>query len=163
MKWNYIWNHWNSSFSFIELTKKWLDIDKEEFSMFLPVLANIGKIGRVVVPHFIFYKVLLRHWEMTLIVLTAKWNLYFIEIDKSIFNTGSNIVIRIIYRMPIFSVYFLIIVYLTYKILYITSINIVTSWETWILISWNLNTIEPRENYLMYYIAAMYSFDHETY
>ena len=68
--------------------------------MAIPVLTDIGKIGRVVVSHFIFYRVLLLHWDMTWNIFDSEMEAVFIEIDKSIFITGSNIVIRVIYRMP---------------------------------------------------------------
>ena len=50
-------------FSFIGLTETWLDIDKEELYDFIgyTIVTNIGQIGRVVVSHFIFYRVLLLH------------------------------------------------------------------------------------------------------
>ena len=80
----------------------------------------------------------------------------FIEIDKSIFNTGGNIVIGVIYRMPNSSVDVFNDLISDISNILPKSISFFTSWEIWILISWKLVIIEPRENYLMYCIAAMY-------
>ena len=158
IKWNYIWNHWISSFLLLDSQKHGLMLTRKNFmiSMGIPVLIDIGKTRRVVVSHFISNYVLLLRWEMTSVILTAKWKLFLLKLIKvftirvQILSLGLYIACLILQLILSMSVY------LKYWMLFKKSINFVTCWEIWILTFWKLMSIEPRANYLMYYIAAMY-------
>ena len=67
--------------------------------MLTPVLINKGKTRRVVVSHFISYKVLFT-LRNDLDYFDSEMVTVFIEIYKSILNTCSNIVIGVIYHTP---------------------------------------------------------------
>ena len=93
---------------------------------------------------------------MISIIFDSETETIFIEIDKSIFNTCSNIVTEVIYRMPNSSVDTI-----NERIADIFNVIQKEHQHCYLLGDlyidfWNLMSIEPRANYLMYYIAAMY-------
>ena len=80
----------------------------------------------------------------------------FIEIDKCIFNTGSKIVIGLIYPMSnssvdVFNDHIADAMNVIQK-----ERNCVIWWGIWMLTFWKLVTTEPQGNYLMYCIVIMY-------
>ena len=159
MKWNYIWNHWISSFYFIGPTETWLDVDKEEFydlNGYTSVNRYIKKTRRVVVSQFISYRVLLLRWEMTSIILTARWKLFLLKLTKVFTIRVQTLSLGLYIACLILQLILSMSVYLTYWMLYKKSINFVTCWEILILNFWKLMSIEPQANNLMYHIAAMY-------
>ena len=89
-------------FSFIGLTKTWLDVDKEEFYD-LNGYTSVNRYrkdkkgGGVSVHILQGITFTLRN---DLDYFDSEMETVFIELDKSVFNTDSNIVIEVIYRMP---------------------------------------------------------------
>ena len=94
-------------FSFIRLTETWLDVDKEEFYD-LNGYTSVNryrkdKKGGGVSLHILQGHILqgitftLRN---DLDYVDSEMETIFIKIEKSVFNTCSNIVIGVIYRMP---------------------------------------------------------------
>ena len=89
-------------FSFIGLTETWLDIDKEEFYD-LNGYTSVNRYrkdrkGGGVSLHIL--QGIAFALRNDLDYVDSEMETVFIEIDKSIFNTGANIVIGVIYRMP---------------------------------------------------------------
>ena len=151
-------NSLDFKFSFIGLSETWLDDNKEEFYD----LNGYSSVNR--------YKKNKKGGGVSLHIQNAipfilrndldyfdnEMETVFIEIDKCIFNTDSNIVIGIIYRMPNSSVDVFNDRIADEWMLSRKSENCVIWWGIWILTFWKLMTTEPQGNYLMYCIVIMY-------
>ena len=89
-------------FSLIGLTETWLDVDKEEFYD-LNGYASVNryrkdKKGGGVSLHILQGITFMLRNDLD--YFDSEMETVFIEIDKSVYNTCSNIVIGVIYRMP---------------------------------------------------------------